>query len=97
MSEVTIPQVVTMAVRIYDNGGKTVDRYSVLVEDGNERWDGEARYVTCLGVSDGGRAYSEFSEALPGRHLGKRVKLEALDAATRAHIVERLMWRPEAS
>lgn len=79
--------------RIYDNGGNTVDRYSVCIDDGNERWvDGE-RTVTCLGLSEGGYAYSQFGEAVDGRHLGRRVKLESLDAATRNHIVSRLALR----
>jgi hypothetical protein len=42
-------------------------------------------------VSEGGRAVSQFSEALPGKHLGKRIKLDQLDAATRNHILSRLM------
>ena len=77
--------------RIYDAGPSVTDRYSVLVEDGNERWDGGNRFQTCLSVSEGGRAVSQFSEALPGKHLGKRVKLDQLDAATRNHILSRLM------
>lgn len=81
--------------RIYDNGGTTLDRYSVLVEDGNERWEGPNRLQTCLGVSKGGVAFSQFSEAVPGKHLGKRVKLESLDADTRAHIIARLGWKSE--
>ena len=40
-------------------------------------------------------AYSEFSEAQEGRHLGKRVKLAALDPATRAHIESRLSLAAE--
>lgn len=81
--------------RIYDNGGTTLDRYSILVEDGNERWEGPNRLQTCLGVSKGGVAFSQFSEAVPGKHLGKRVKLESLDADTRAHIIARLAWKSE--
>jgi len=77
--------------RIYDAGPSVTDRYSVLVEDGNERWDGADRFQTCLGCSEGGRAVSQFTEAMPGRHLGKRVQLDALDSATRKHILSRLM------
>lgn len=81
--------------RIYDNGGASIDRFSVLVEDGNERWDGDARYVTCLAMSEGGRAFSQFTEALPGKHLGKRIKLDSLDPETRAHIMSRLSLEAE--
>lgn len=82
--------------RIYDNGGATLDRFSVLVEDSCERWDGATRLQTCLGLSEGGRAFSQFTEATPGRHLGKRVSLESLDGETRAHIMARLAWKDEA-
>ncbi len=89
--------------RIYDNGGKSIDRYSVCIDDGNERWikdtrsGQQIRLVTCLGLSEGGRAVSMFSEAQDGRHLGKRVKLDSLDAETRQHIVDRLSWKPESA
>lgn len=74
--------------RVYDNGGETLDRYTVCLEV--SRWvDGKPLY-NCLGCSEGGRACSQFSEAHEGRHLGKRVKLEALDADTRRHIMTRL-------
>jgi hypothetical protein len=79
--------------RVYDNGGKTLDRYTVCLEV--SRWEGHAAFYTCLGLSEGGRAFSQFSEAQEGRHLGKRVKLDSLDAATRQHIVNRLSWKHE--
>jgi hypothetical protein len=74
--------------RVYDNGGKTVDRYSVLLEV--SRWEGHTALYHCLGLSEGGRAFSQFREAQEGRHLGKRVKLDSLDSETRAHIGSRL-------
>jgi hypothetical protein len=75
--------------RVYDNGGKTVDRFTVCLEV--EHWEGHTPVYACLGVSEGGRAYSEFATAHEGRHLGKRVKLDSLDHATRAHIISRLL------
>jgi hypothetical protein len=74
--------------RVYDNGGTTIDRFTVCLEV--SRWEGATALYTCLGCSEGGRAYSEFGEAHEGRHLGKRVKLASLDSATRAHIASRL-------
>jgi hypothetical protein len=79
--------------RVYDNGGTSIDRYTVCLEV--SRWEGHTALYTCLGCSEGGRAFSQFSEAQEGRHLGKRVKLAALDPATRAHIESRLSLEAE--
>ena len=78
--------------RIYDNGGKTLDRYTVCLEV--ERWEGHTPFYAALGCSEGGRAFSQFTEAQEGRHLGKRVKLASLDPDTQAHIRSRLAYDP---
>jgi hypothetical protein len=78
--------------RIYDNGGTTADRYTVCLEV--SRWEGHTAFYDCLGCSEGGRHYSEFSEAQEGRHLGKRVKLASLSPETQAHIRGRLAYQP---
>lgn len=62
-------------MRIYDNGGKTLDRYTVLYMD-DPQGDG----------SFGGRGMNSapfhgigyYITGTPGRHLGKRIKLEDL-------------------
>lgn len=79
--------------RVYDNGGKTVDRFTVCLEV--SRWDGPTALYMALGCSEAGRAVSQFSEAQEGRHLGKRVKLDSLDDATRSHIMSRLSLEAE--
>lgn len=80
------------ALRVYDNGGKTVARYSVAgVETGAKD---TLRLVPMLGCSTGGRLYSEFCEGHEGRHLGKRVPFASLDSDTRAHILSRLEPEP---
>lgn len=78
--------------RIYDNGGKTLDRYTVCFDAPSV--EGGESFVECLGCSEGGRAYSEFSAAQEGRHLGKRVKLASLSPETQAHIRSRLAYDP---
>ena len=75
------------ALRVYDNGGKSIDRYTVVGID-NERNNYNTKSM--LGVSDGGRAFSQFCSGHEGRHLGKRVPFASLDSDTRAHILSRL-------
>ncbi len=64
-------------LRIYDNGGKTIDRYTVLYMDCPE---GRGLY--------GGRGMSAhpshpqgvgmYCTAMPGRHLGRRITFDQL-------------------
>ena len=72
--------------KIYDNCGKTIDRYTIVTEPSytNDLWQ-------CLGVDGvGGRGFSQWSECLLGRHLGKLVKFEDLPTETQDHVIERL-------
>ncbi len=75
------------ALRVYDNGGKTIDRYTVVGVDGERDND---NMKSMLGVSEGGRAFSQFCWGHEGRHLGKRVPFASLDSDTRGHILSRL-------
>lgn len=80
-----------MAMVIYDNGGKTADRYTVFPY-AHSRLVTERR--TYLGCSEGGLSYSEWGE-LPancprGHHLGKTVPFDQLSEETQAHITRRI-------
>jgi hypothetical protein len=75
------------ALRVYDNGGKSIDRYTVVGVDGERDND---NMKSMLGVSEGGRAFSQFCRGHEGRHLGKRLPFASLDDDTRAHILSRL-------
>lgn len=78
---------------IYDNGGKTLDRYTVVIDDNQETFSG--KWWTMLGLSEGGDGFSQFSEGNynvggNNRHLGKRVQFTDLSAATQKHIARRI-------
>jgi hypothetical protein len=75
-----------MSFRVYDNDGKTLDRYTVVI-DGPPDARG---YVEMLGLSPGGHSVSQWTEGQEGRHLGKRVDFNSLDADTARHILGRL-------
>lgn len=81
-------------MKIYDNGGKTWDRYTVFEYNPQEynRVDGVTTYE-CLALSDNcdkPDGFSQWSYASKGRHLGKLVKLEDLPTNVKLHIVKRI-------
>jgi hypothetical protein len=84
----TVPQVSTEDIVVYDNGGETLDRYTVFpyINRGNPR--------VFLGLSEGGVGVSQWGELPPssqhGQHLGTAVKFRALSEATQSHIIARL-------
>jgi hypothetical protein len=74
-------------IRIYDNGGKTIDRLSVLIY--GKAWE----KCACLALDgNGGRDFSQFVIAPcgGGKHLGKLISFESLPEDTQQHIVFRL-------
>ena len=65
-------------VRIYDNGGETLDRFSVLYMDSPENGAG---MFECLGMSEHPfhpQGFGQHCTAMPGLHLGKRIRLSDL-------------------
>lgn len=63
-------------LRIYDNGGKTFDRYTIVPP----RWAGEDYKVhgswACIGSSEDPfhpQGFGQHTVCLPGPHLGKRI------------------------
>jgi len=68
-------------IRIYDNGGKTFDRYTVVYMDEPDFGGGYEGCYACVGMSEhpfDPQGFSQHSTARPGRHLGWRIKWEDL-------------------
>ena len=68
-----------MKLAIYDNGGKTCDRFTVVYLDRPEYGD----MLECLAMSENPyhpQGFCQHSMAMLGRHLGKRIKLTDLPA-----------------
>lgn len=66
-----------MNIKLYDNGGETYDRYTVIYLDDPE---GHGLFSS-VGMSEHPFAPSGFGQhgsAKPGRHLGKRIEFEDL-------------------
>lgn len=66
-------------LRIYDNGGETLDRYTVIPP----RWAAEYRerdgMFTAIGCSQNpSQGFGQHTSAQPGKHLGKRIAWDEL-------------------
>lgn len=57
----------------YDNGGKTMDRYTVVMDS----YLDDDRYE-CLFIGNDPRGMSGWSTCMMGRHLGKKLTFEQL-------------------
>lgn len=77
-------------VRIYDNGGKTWDRYTAVYMDLPER---APNTFMALGMSArpfDPQGFGQHTTAAPGRHLGERIEFSALPADCQAAIKQDL-------
>lgn len=67
---------------IWDNGGKTVDRYTVILD-----WESmDAGCFMCFSMSanpEHPQGFGQHGEAKEGAHLGKRITFEELPEAAR--------------
>lgn len=69
---------------IYDNGGKTADRYTIVFSD-----------KSALGLSDNPESPQGFSQWEPGpvetgKHLGKKILFSQLPKNVQKHAKERI-------
>lgn len=76
---------------VWDNGGKTVDRYTVAVEPDPDA--ARSPYLSTLALSSdptSPQGFSQWTEGLPGPHLGREITWEDLPEHIRAHVAARL-------
>ena len=68
---------------VWDNGGESNDRYTIILNDGN-----------ALGMSEHPTNPTGFSQFVgqvePGEHLGEEIKVEELPLEVRNHLADRL-------
>lgn len=71
-------------VRIYDNGGKSVDRFTVVYLDEPERSrPGEGPMYSARAMDEepyAPQGFGQYTTAMDGLHLGVRIKFEDLSA-----------------
>ena len=64
-------------ISIYDNGGKTFDRITVIF-DKEKRQTKDGILYNCVVASENGSGFYLHSEAMKGRHLGKKIDFSKL-------------------
>ena len=68
-------------IRVYDNGGKTCDRYTVVYMAEREH---SANTFSAVGMSETPfhpQGFGQHCTAMPGKHLGKRIMFSSLPDA----------------
>lgn len=72
---------------IYDNGGITCDRYSIVFKEK------EGKYNIHLGLSiepTHPQGFSQWSQCVDGDHLGTKITFEELPTNIQEHVLNRI-------
>ena len=64
-------------ISIYDNGGKSYDRITVIFND-RKRVTKDGILYECIEASEKGNGFYLHSEAMKGKHLGKKIDFSKL-------------------
>ena len=64
-------------ITIYDNGGKTFDRITVIF-DKEKRQTKDGILYNCVVSSETGSGFYQHSEAMKGKHLGEKIDFSKL-------------------
>ena len=64
-------------ISIYDNGGKSYDKITVIFND-RKRATKYGFLYECIIASETGNGFYQHSEAMKGRHLGKKIDFSKL-------------------
>ena len=64
-------------ISIYDNGGKTLDRITVIF-DKEKRQTKDGILYNCISSSETGSGFYQHSEGMKGKHLGKKIDFSKL-------------------
>ena len=64
-------------ISIYDNGGKTLDRITVIFND-KKRVTKDGILYECIATSETGNGFYLHSEAMKGKHLGEKIDFSKL-------------------
>lgn len=80
-------------IACYDNGGKTCDRFTVIYADYPER---SVNTFQARGMNETPfhpQGFGQMTSAMPGRHLGRRIKFAALPADCQKLVTQDLPTR----
>ena len=77
-------------LRIYDNGGQTFDRYTVVFMDRPERAPGTYEALAASEYPFSPMGFGQHVMAMPGRHLGRPIRFESLPEDVRRFVNQNL-------
>jgi hypothetical protein len=76
---------------VWDNGGRTLDRYTVAVEPGPDWPQGRCVPMLAMSIEAGSpQGVSQWTLGVPGPQLGREILWEELPEQVRAHAAARL-------
>ena len=64
-------------ISIYDNGGKTLDRITIIFNY-RKIVTKDGILYECIAASENGSGFYQHSEGMKGRHLGKKIDFSKL-------------------
>lgn len=64
---------------IYDNGGETLDRYTIFLTNSSDE---------AIGADENGNGFYQHVDAKRGRHLGKKISFTSLSTELRRKLAE---------
>lgn len=65
-------------IRCYDNGGESIDRYTVVYLDHPEAYPGTFAAVGMNASPFHPQGFGQHTTAIPGKHLGRRIAFSNL-------------------
>lgn len=71
---------------IYDDGGLTLDRYTVLTN--NKYFNKESKFIECLSLAEYPNDFAQWGGCIEGPHLGKRIQFERLSGRLQNYIAQ---------
>jgi hypothetical protein len=79
-------------IAVYDNGGKTFDRITIVFLNTKRRplFGGKFYDYDCIGSSENGLGFLQWGSCQRGRHLGRRIPYESLSLPLRSLIIDKL-------
>lgn len=74
---------------IWDNGGETIDRYTIVTNQQDSEW-GHLLALSINTTPNSPQGVSLFGCCVEGDHLGKKIELKDLSPELQDHIMRRL-------
>ncbi len=77
-------------VAVYDNGGKTFDRYTIVLDEADAWTPGCYQSFSFSHNPDSPQGFSQFGVCRPGDHLGRLIRFDALPINIQKHAIGRI-------